>query len=266
MSTGTSATTAGELPARNRAAKVSQAYASQSREPQEERWILDNLPLVRHIVQKVASQMSRNADLEELISAGTLGLVKAARAYDPNRDAEFRTYAYIRIRGAVIDELRSRSFVPPTVHNQIRQMQQAYQRFYAQHGVPPTDEDLANQIGITLDELYHTMEEARRQHFLYIHGLSDDQTSLESLMPVSRGSSPESLVERQELLEKLAGAIREMPARDRHILMLYYERDLTMKEVAAVLKVTESRVSQLHASALLKLSMKFKMTSPCLKE
>ncbi len=237
-------------------AKVSRAYAAQSREAIEEKLILDHLPLVRHIVQRIASSARSGADREDLISAGTLGLVRAARAFDPGRDAVFKTYAYIRIRGAVIDELRGRSFIPSTVRSQLRRVQQIYQVFAAEYGRPPDDEELAGKSDLSVRELYRTLEEARRQHFLSIHGLSDDHPALGALIPIDSGPSPQDEASRKELLESLAGAIRELPKRDRIVLLLYYERDLTMKEAARVLGVTESRISQLHASAVFKLSMK----------
>jgi len=241
-------------------AKASQTYARHSRESLEEKWILQNLPLVRHVVQKIVSQLSRKIDTEDLISAGMLGLVKAARAYDANRKAEFRTYAYIRIRGAVIDELRGRSFTPPNVLTQIRRIQEIYQRFQNNQSRPPTDEQLAAELGISEAQLYRTLQEARRQNFLSIHGLVEDGPVLGSFIPPDSGPSPGEQAERKEMLEKLAQALAELPERDRTVLLLYYERDLTMKEAAAVLNVTESRVSQLHASALFKLSMKLRAT------
>ena len=246
-----------QLPARTLQAKASAAYGSQSRETQEERWILSCLPMVRHIAQKVSAQASCRQDTDELISAGTLGLVKAARAYDQTRDAEFRTYAYIRIRGAMIDELRSRSFVPSAVHNQIRLVQETFARMSAAQSTP-SDEQLATELNMPLEELYSILEKGRQQHFLHIHGLSDEGSPLGALQPVDRAPSPEAQAERKEMVENLVAAMTQLPTRDRHILMLYYERDLTMKEVAQVLSVTESRVSQLHASALMKLAAKLK--------
>lgn len=239
-------------------ARASEAYATQSRESVEERWILDHLPLVRHIVHKIASQIAKREDVEDLISAGTLGLVKAARSFDPSREAEFKTYAYIRIRGAVLDELRNRSFVPAAMHNQIRSVKQAYQQHISENGSPPSDEQLASKLSMPMEQLYRVLEEARKQHFLSIHGISDEQPSLETLVPPDKGDSPAHQAERKETLEKLSGAIMELPKRDRIILILYYERDLTMKETAQVLGITESRVSQLHASAMFKLSMKLR--------
>ena len=246
------------VPERLLRERASQAYARQSREQLEERWILDNLPLVRHVVSKVASQVSRQADQEDLVSAGTLGLVKAARAYEPGRDAEFKTYAYIRIRGAVLDELRGKSFTPTRVHRQIQQVRRAHQAFVSAHGKAPQDEQLADMAGMTLEQIYQVLEEARRQHFLSIHGLTDDDQGARSYLIVDRGPSPVVQAERRELVEQLMAALRELGERDRMVLLLYYERDLTMKEAAAVLGVTESRISQLHASALFKLSMLLK--------
>lgn len=237
-------------------AKISEAYASQSRSAEEERWILDNLPLVRHIAGKIGSYLSANIEMEDLISAGTVGLVQAARAYDPSRDAEFRTYAYIRVRGSIIDELRGRSFVPSAVHKQIKEIRQAYQRLTSAEGQPPDDDELAREVGLSQEQLYKTLQEARKQQFLSIHGLSEDQSIMGFLSPVDKSPSPDVQAERKEMLERMAQAIGEMPERDRLLLLLYYERDLTMKEIAEVLNVTESRVSQLHAGALFRLSMK----------
>lgn len=249
------------VPARMLRAKASEAYAQQTKESLAEELILEHLPLVRHIVHKVTAQLMRKADLEDLISAGTLGLVKAARAFDPTKDAEFKTYAYIRVRGAVIDELRTRSFVPSSVHGQVQRIRKGYRKCIARNGVPPTDDELAAAVGISTAQLYRSLEEARKQHFLSIHGLTDDEPTVGYLVPPDRSPSPAAQVERKELLERLTQAIKELPKRDRLVLMLYYERDLTMKEASQVLGITESRVSQVHASAIFKLAMKLRTES-----
>lgn len=257
MTIGTDAT-AQEMAAAALRAKVNQAYAENGRDLREEKLILDYLPLVRHVVQKIAAQVGPRADIDNLMSAGALGLVKAAKNYDASHDAEFKTYAYIRIRGAVLDELRGESFVPSSIHKQIRMLRQAYQRFTDGTGRPPGDEELAEELGVGVTQMYHTLEEARKQQFLSIHGLSSDQDSSSHLLPVDPGETPLDQVERGELIERLAAALKELPARDRQMILLYYERDLTMKEIAQVFEITESRVSQLHASALFKLSMKLR--------
>jgi len=249
-----SVSAAPEAQVRQRARK---AYAQESARARQDRQILQFLPLVRHIVQKVTANLGHPVDTEDLVSAGTLGLVRAARAYDPEKHASFKTYAYIRIRGAVIDELRSRSFAPSGVHRQIRRIRKAYRALVAEQGAPPDDETLAGRAGLSLQEYYRTVEEARRQHFLSIHGLDEDEPCLANLIPADT-SSPHHQAQKREMLRRLTQAIQELPERQRRVIILYYQRDLTMREVAETLGVTESRVSQVHASALFRLSMKLR--------
>ena len=243
-------------------ARATAAYASQSRETLEEQLILDHIPLVRHVVNRVCSQVGWRDDLDDLIQAGTLGLVKAARSFDPTRQVEFKTYAYIRVRGAVIDELRSRSFLPPSMHKLIKKADATCREVIGETGQPPTDEELAERMGITLKQLYRAMEEARRQQFLSIHGAPADDGEYQptpGLALPDGQPGPEAEAERRETLENLSTAIGKLSKRDRMVLLLYYERDLTMKEAAEVLGVTESRVSQLHAAAVFKLGSRMRM-------
>lgn len=258
MSTETKTRISGATLTKVLKAHVSEAYARQSREAAEEKWILENLPMVSRMARKIASYLTREADMEDLISAGTLGLVRAARAYDPGRDAEFKTYAYIRVRGAIIDELRARTFLPATVHKQLRQVQKTYEKVTANLGRTPSDAELAREVGLSLEQLYRLFQKARKQQFLSIHGLSDDSPVMSSLIPVDQSPSPGDQLERKELVARMTEAIGDLPKRDRILLLLYYERDLSMKEIAQVLEITESRVSQLHAGLLFKLSVKLR--------
>lgn len=258
MSTQTHNKTPGVMETKALKAKISEAYARQSREADEEQRILQNLPLVRHIASKVASYVTNEADKEDLISAGTLGLIRAAKAYDPQKDAEFRTYAYIRIRGAIIDELRGRSFVPVTVFHELRRIRQAYQKLAAELGRPPDDGELSREVNLPEEQLYRAFQDARKEQFLSIHGLDEERPTTGSLLLVDQLPSPDAQVERKETIARMTQAIKSLPERERILLLLYYERDLSMKEIAQVLDVTESRVSQLHAGALFKLSMKLR--------
>jgi RNA polymerase sigma factor for flagellar operon FliA len=246
------------MPTKALQAKATEAYTTQSRETREQEWILAHLSLVHHVVQKIASNLPKQIEYDDLVSAGTLGLVRAAKAYDPGRHAEFSTYAYIRIRGSVFDELRSRTFAPPAVNRTMRKVREGFASLQAALGRPPEDEELATHLGLTLPKLYQVLEDARRQHFLSIHGLSEDRPALGSLLSASDDDSPEPQAERQEIVRRLTEAVQELPQRDRDLVILYYERELTMKEVAQVLGVTESRVSQMHAAALFRLSMKLR--------
>ena len=129
--------TTDELPPEKLRAQATQAYALQSGDSLEEKYILEYLPLVRHIVNKIAGQVRSNIDIDDLISAGTLGLVQAARSFDPTREASFKTYAYIRIRGAILDEFRSSTFIPTDVYKQIRVVRRTYMEIVADKGSPP---------------------------------------------------------------------------------------------------------------------------------
>lgn len=234
------------------------AYGSQIRQSQENQMIVQYLPLVHRIVSQVASYLRPPLSREDLISAGTIGLVKAARDYDPSKDAEFKTYAYIRVRGAVIDELRQWSFTPPSLSRQYEQAQNLAARHLEEKGTPPTDEELAEQMEIPLEKLYQLFETVRMRHFLSIHGLDDEAPALGDCLADKGEQDPTSRIEKEELIEHLAEAIQNLPKKQRRIIVLYYHKELTMRQIAEVLEITESRVSQLHAAALFSLSTSLK--------
>ncbi|HOK66166.1 MAG TPA: FliA/WhiG family RNA polymerase sigma factor [Anaerohalosphaeraceae bacterium] len=236
------------------AGQALRAYGSQVRASQTEQQILQYLPLVHRIVSQVVSYLHPPLSREDLVSAGTIGLVKAAHDYDPSKDAEFKTYAYIRIRGAVIDELRQWSFAPPSLSKQFEQVQEAGARLLEEKGQPPTDEELADAVQMPLEKLYQLLETARARHFLSIHGMDDEAPALGECLADSGEPEPSHRLEREELVEHLAKAIQNLPKKQRRVIVLYYQRELTMKQIAEVLDVTESRVCQLHAAALFALS------------
>jgi RNA polymerase sigma factor FliA len=235
--------------------RVLRAYATEQKKLEEEKLILDFLPLVHRLAQNIAGYV-RNSSLsyEDLISAGTMGLVKAARDFDASRDAEFKTYAYIKVRGAIIDELRAWTFTPANVAKNIEQVNTIIHQHIDQTGSAPSDEEIASRMNLSLDKLYRVFEQARQQHFLSIHKLTDVGPALADTLIDNTGEAPDSNLERAELVEQLANAIQSLPQSQRHVIVLYYQREMTMKEIAAVLDVTESRVSQLHAAALVRLS------------
>ncbi len=231
------------------------AYDDQMRRSRQDEWIVQYLPLVHRIVHQVASYLQPPLTREDLISAGTIGLVKAARDFDPTKDAEFKTYAYIRIRGAVIDELRGWSFAPPTVKKLFDQAQQIAEEHLQEHGTAAGDEQIADRMGIGLDKLYQVYETARARHFLSISGGDDETPALDGLLAAG-GSAPGDRLEHEEMRRTLALAIKELPDKQRQIILLYYHRELTMKQISQVLELTESRICQLHAAALFKLSVR----------
>lgn len=216
------------------------------------------LPMVHKIVRRVIMYLKPPLSFEDMVSAGTVGLVRAARDFDPSQGAEFKTYAYIRIKGAILDELRGWSFIPANVNKRIRDARRLSWKITKETGVTPTDAELAEKIGISVDELAETFENARAQHFISLDGLGENSSVLGNLPAASGTMSPDEQMEKEELVHKLAEAIQQLPQKHRQIVLLYYQQHLTMKQIADVLEVTESRVSQLHSSALFNLSVKLR--------
>ena len=238
------------------AKKAGQMYGKQSRHAMEESWITEHLPLVKHLVGKLACYAASDVEFEDLLSAGTLGLVKAAKSYDTESEATFKTYAYIRVRGAIIDEMRSKSFLPSNIHHEITRIEEVYRRLSSEIGHHPSEERLANEAGLSIEKLYETMEKARRRKCLSIYATENSEGGTEGFVPAAASPEPSDQIEKEELVEELAKVIMTLPERDRRILVLYYQRDLTMKQIGEVFEMTESRVSQLHAAALFKLTTK----------
>jgi len=234
------------------------AYSGQKRQSVDDEQIAQFLPMVHKIAQRVVTYLKPPLSFEDLVSAGTVGLVKAARDFDPSHRANFKTYAYIRVKGAILDELRGWSFVPANLNKQIRDAQRLSQKITEQTGTAPDDTELAEKVGITVDKLYKTFENARAQHFVSINGFADDTPALGNLLAAVDAATPVQQVEHAELIDKLAEALQQLPQRKRQIILLYYRQNLTMKQIAEVFKITEPRVSQLHASALFNLSVKLK--------
>ncbi|MBN1974887.1 MAG: FliA/WhiG family RNA polymerase sigma factor [Sedimentisphaerales bacterium] len=220
--------------------------------------ILKFLPMVNKIARQVVSYLKPPLSFEDMVSAGTVGLVRAARDFDSSRGVEFKTYAYIRIKGAILDELRGWSFVPANLHNQIKEAQRISREIMEQTGSAPSDEKLAEKLGMSLEDLYQMLEKGRAQHFVSLDSSSDESPALGSELVANQAIAPDEQIERQELISILAKAIQQLPEKPRRIILLYYNQNLTMKQIAEVLEITEPRVSQLHASALFNLSVKLR--------
>jgi len=233
------------------------AYSGQVRHIDEEQ-IEQFLPLVHKIARRAATYLRPPLSYEDLVSAGTVGLVKAARDYDPGYQAEFKTYAYIRIKGAIIDELRGWSFIPPNVHRQIQQASRASVEIAGRTGSAPDDVELAEKLGVTIEKLYQTFDSARAKHFISMNNRTEPGGSLGDILAAPNSAGPDKRLEHAELVQKLAKAIAELKERQRRLIVLYYQQHLTMKQIAGLFKITEPRVSQLHASALFNLSVKLR--------
>lgn len=231
------------------------AYSEQKEEVDGDDLVTRFLPLVHKIVRRAVVYLRPPLSREDLVSAGVVGLLKAARDYDSSREAEFQTYAYIRIRGAVLDELKAHSFMPATVNKQIHEAMTLRVDLTEKRGKAPTDEELAQKLQVSVDKLYQIFTHARAKHFLSFDGAFEDE-SPSNFFVAEDTPEPSARMEQTELAGQLAEAIGQLEERQRQLIVLYYQQELTMKQIADVFGLTEPRVSQLHAKAIFSLSVK----------
>ncbi len=237
------------------------AYSGQKKSDKrgiDDEQITELLPMVHRIVKQVVTYLRPPLSFEDMVSAGVVGLVKASHDYDPSRHTEFKTYAYIRIKGAVIDELRASSLLPANINKRIQRARQISRKILEQTGTSPTDDELAEELGITVDELLETFEKARAQYFVSLDGFKDESPVLGNLLAAVHTNAPDEQIERVELIDNLTEAIQKLSRKQRQLILLYYQQHLTMKQIAEIFEITESRVSQMHASAIFNLSVKLR--------
>ena len=223
-----------------------------------DRLILTYAPLVKYVAGRIGSGLPAHVDDEDLISYGLLGLIGAIERYDPGRDVKFETYAIGRIRGAIIDELRSMDWVPRSVRSRAREIERAIATLEAKLGRAPTDEEIARQLGVSGEELDESLSEISRSTIgaldeLWTVSSGGDQVALIDTIEDRDAQAPESTFAQTEVREALADAIARLPEREKLVVTLYYYEELTLREIGEVLGVTESRVSQLHTKAVLRL-------------
>ncbi len=223
-----------------------------------DRLILTYAPLVKYVAGRLGSGLPAHVDEGDLVSYGLLGLIGAIERYDPDRDIKFETYAISRIKGAIIDELRALDWVPRSVRSRAREIERAIGELEAKLGTAPTDEQIAAKIGISVDELEESLTDISRSSIAALDELwstsgDGDQVSLLDTIEDTAGPRPADVLDATELREALADAIARLPEREKLVVTLYYYEELTLREIGEVLGVTESRISQLHTKAILRL-------------
>jgi RNA polymerase sigma factor FliA len=216
------------------------------------------LPLVHKIAGRVVTYMKPPLSYEDMVSAGTVGLVTAARDYDPSFGAEFQTYAYIRIKGAILDELRGWSVTPANLTKRIHNAHSVSMKILEQTGTAPTDEELADELGITTEEIYELYDANRAEHFVSLDSFGEGSPSPGGFLASEQICTPDRQLEQAELIQAMAKAIQQLSEKHRHVILLYYQQHLTMRQIAEALGITESRVCQLHSGALFNLSVKLR--------
>ena len=228
-----------------------------------ETFIKQYAPLVKYVAGKVAVGMPSNVEFDDLVGYGVFGLLDAIDKFDPDKNVKFKTYAVTRIRGAIFDELRSIDWVPRSIRQKTREVEEAIGTLEARLGRTATDQEIAGAMGMGQDEYAKTMMKISGTSILSIHevwysGDENDKVSIGDSIESPSSLNPEVIAERDEIRRVIVEAINELPDNEKKILVLYYFEDLTLKEIGQVLGVTESRVSQLHTKAILRLRTRLK--------
>jgi RNA polymerase sigma factor for flagellar operon FliA len=226
--------------------------------------ILAYSPLVKYVAGRMGSGLPAHIEEGDLISYGLLGLITAIERFEPERNIKFETYAVSRIRGSIIDELRALDWVPRSVRSWARKVEAAIARLENQLMRAPTDEEIADALGVDVDEFQDILNQiscasiVALDEFWNVQGTSQDRVNLIDTIEDADAPDPSRAYRVQAIKETLAAAIQRLPERERIVVGLYYYEGLTLKEIGEVLGVTESRISQLHTKAILRLRGRIK--------
>jgi len=243
-----------------------QLAAARSRPPAKkrpassEKLIHEYLPYVKRIVQRIANHLPASVDVEDLMNVGVMGLIQAVDRFDPKRDNKFMTYAIFRIKGAVLSELRSRDFLSRSSRRKLRELEQTCQRMEQRLGRDVDDVEVAEELGIDIDELHRTRQMSSISFISFEELGVSSRDEKEKMMNFLIHNEEDALSQTRlrELKSALARAIEQLPEKERLVISLYYLDELTMKETGEVLNITESRVSQIHSQAIVRLRNKLR--------
>jgi RNA polymerase sigma factor FliA len=241
------------------------SYKKDGDERARERLVIAYSPLVKFIAGRMASGLPSHVDEGDLVSYGLLGLIGAIERFDLEREIKFETFAVARIKGAIIDELRSLDWVPRSVRARAREVERANAALEAEYGRAPTDEEMASKLELSVEEFRDALLQIANSSVLALDDLwtfadpdgSGGQISVLDTIQDPNALDPESEAHTAELKDRLADAIESLPERERLVIALYYYENLTLREIGEVLGVTESRVSQLHTKSVLALRSRF---------
>ncbi len=227
---------------------------------ERERLLTENLPEVRYIARRIHDRLPSHVQFDDLVHAGILGLIDAVDKFDPGKNVQLKSYARFRIRGAILDSLRQLDWSPRNLRRQARRIEEAHRELSVLLGHAPSEPELATHLGLALDEFQRLLGELRGLDLGSLHSQSDDSSGEEQIsgVAVRPEEDPFSVTLRTEMRTLLSQAIDELEEKERQVLALYYLEELTMKEVGMIMSIGESRVSQIHTAALIRLRVLLK--------
>ncbi len=223
-----------------------------------EELILKYAPLIKYIAGKLAMRLPPHISIDDLMSSGVIGLMDAIEKFNPSKKIQFKTYAEFRIRGAMLDDLRAQDWVPRSVRKKASELEKTYHKLEKELGRPAEDEEVANALGITIEQFYNLLEKTKNITFLDIEALrrrmpEGSDEDLFDLIADASQSDPFVQLNMIEVKELLIEKINRLPEKERIVLSLYYYEDLTMREIGEIMGYTESRISQMHTKAIKRL-------------
>ncbi len=228
----------------------------------KEQIILEHTALIRYIVNRIAVRLPSHIDLDDLHNTGVIGLMDAIDKYDPGKNCKFKTYAEFRIKGAILDQLRSLDWVPRSIRPKSRRLEQAYSEVEQRLGRSATDSEIAQSLGIDLEEFHFLLNQVRGISMVNLDELRSggdpDQPAYGDIFEDVKSENPFASLKSRELRQAVAECIGALPEKERLVISLYYYEDLNMKEIGNVLGITESRVCQIHTKAAMRLRAKLK--------
>lgn len=218
--------------------------------------IMKYASFVKYVAGRIAVNLPSNVEFDDLVSYGILGLIDAIDKYDPERKVKFKTYAKTRIRGAIFDELRVLDWTPRSIRQKARKLEKAYAKLEGKLGRDATDEEIAEYLKIDISELHKLFDETKKSLLLSLDEIfydDEEGSSRFDFVENQKSDNPQAKIEEAEAKQILADAISKLSERERMVITLYYYEDLTSKEIGKILGVSDSRVSQLHTKAILRL-------------
>jgi RNA polymerase sigma factor for flagellar operon FliA len=222
---------------------------------EQERILLEHLPIVRFLARRIHERLPQHVDIEDLVSAGVVGLMDAFAKFDPTKKVQFRSYAQFRIRGAILDSLRTLDWSPRELRRKGRAVEEAIRVLTARMGLAPGEGEVAMEMGLGLEEYQQLLGDLKGLEIGTLHMERNEDSGEEELAYVPGRPEEDPLFRclRGELEDRLSDAIAHLPDRERLVMTLYYYEEMTMREIGLALGVVESRVSQVHASAVVHL-------------
>jgi RNA polymerase sigma factor for flagellar operon FliA len=224
--------------------------------------VVSHLPLVKFIVDRIATSLPPHLDREDLRSAAIVGLISAAERFDPSRGVQFKTFAEQRIRGTIMDELRAQDWLTRSLRDKFKKLEKEFAALEQRLGRNPSSDEVAVAMGLELKDYFRLLEEIHLLSFVSLDDAWHDEDGapfgLLDVLEDKGTESPQNQMIARQTVERLAEAIDNLPEKERIVITLYYYEELNLKEIGAVLDLTESRISQLHSQAIVRLRGKMK--------